>query len=292
MTSALPFAMPLGAAVLYVVAALLIKRSTDFGVGPWRTLFVSNVIGGIIFQALLPFGGPFPVGLLWQPAIGAVLFLLAQLCNYLSLQRGDVSVATPVLGLKIVLVALFATLFGTQGVTPTLWAAAVLSSLGIALLNRTSGTHHHVGLTILYSFLTATLYALFDVLMQKWLPEWGTGRFLPAVLAFVVLFSLGLIPFFHAPLREIPRPAWPWLLGGCLVISGQSLVFALSIALFRNAAATNVLYGTRGLWSVVAVWAVGHWFSNREQHLGAAILKWRLAGAALMLAAVVLVIIG
>jgi drug/metabolite transporter (DMT)-like permease len=287
----LPLVMPLGAAVLYVVAALLIKRSTDFGVGPWRTLFVSNLVGAIVFLALLPFGGPLPLGLLWQPAIGAVLFIVAQLCNYLALQRGDVSVATPVLGLKIVLVALFATMFRTQAVTPTLWIAAGLSSLGIALLNRTNSTRHHVGTTILYSFLTAALYALFDVLMQKWIPNWGAGRYLPTVLGFVAVFSVGLIPFFQAPLTQIPRAAWPWLLGGCLVISVQSLVFSLTIALFHNATSANVLYGSRGLWSVVAVWAVGHWFSNREQHLGAAVLAWRLAGAMLMLVAVVLVML-
>lgn len=284
--------MPLGAAVLYVVAALLIKRSTDFGVGPWRTLFVSNLIGAVVFLALLPFGGPFPVALLWQPALTAVLFLVAQFFNFLALQQGDVSVATPVLGLKIVLVALFATLLHTQGVTPTLWVAAGLSSLGIALLNRTGGTRHHIGTTILYSFLTAALYALSDVLLQKWLPAWGTGRYLPVMLVFVAVFGFVAVPFFHAPLRQIPRAAWPWLLGGCVILSVQALVFSLTIALFHNATAANVLYGSRGLWSVVAVWVVGHWFSNREQHLGAAVLRWRLAGALLMLVAVVLVMVG
>jgi drug/metabolite transporter (DMT)-like permease len=284
--------MPLGAAVLYVVAALLIKRSTDFGVGPWRTLFVSNLIGSVVFLALIPFGGSFPVHLLWQPAIGAGLFMFAQFFNYLGLQRGDVSVATPVLGLKVVLVALFATLLRTQAVTPALWVAAGLSSLGIVLLNRTSGPRHHLGSTILYSFLTATLYALFDVLMQKWQPHWGTGRYLPAVLGFVAVFSFALIPFFKAPLTQIARPAWPWLLGGCVLISVQSLLFSLTIALYHNATAANVLYSSRGLWSVVAVWAVGHWFSNREQHLGATVLRWRFAGALLMLTAVVLVVVG
>jgi drug/metabolite transporter (DMT)-like permease len=287
----LPLVMPLGAAMLYVVAALLIKRSNDLGVGPWRTLFVSNLTGGLVFLTLLPFGGAFPVELLWQPAVGAILFFFAQLFNYLALQQGDVSVATPVLGIKIVLVALFSVLLRTQAVTPSLWVAAGLSSLGIALLHRTRGAHHHVGLTILYAILTAVLYALCDVLMQKWVPQWGTGRYLPIMLGFVALFSLPLIPFFPAPLGQIPRPTWRWLIAGCGVISVQSLVFALTIALFHNAAAANVLYGSRGLWSVVAVWAVGHWFSNREQHLGAAVLRWRLAGAALMLTAVVLVIL-
>jgi hypothetical protein len=53
----------------------------------------------------------------------------------------------------------------------------------------------------------------------------------------------------------------------------------------------NVLYSTRGLWSVVAVWAVGHWVKSSEQHVGRRVLGWRLCGAALMLSAVVLVVI-
>ena len=38
--------------------------------------------------------------------------------------------------------------------------------------------------------------------------------------------------------------------------------------------------------------AIGHWFANREQQLGASVLRWRLAGAALMLAAIALVMFG
>jgi hypothetical protein len=42
---------------------------------------------------------------------------------------------------------------------------------------------------------------------------------------------------------------------------------------------------------VVGVWAVGHWFTNREQHLGARVLAWRLIGAILLLAAIVMVLL-
>jgi len=289
----LPLLLPLTAALLYVVGALLVKRSGDFGVGVWRTAFISNLTSALIFQLLLPLGGTFHTELLWQPALVGVLFLLGQLLNYLALQRGDVSVATPVLGVKIILVALFTTLLLTQGVSAKLWAAAALSSVAIALLNRTGGVkHHHVGSTILYAGTSAAMFALFDVLVQKWSPAWGAGRFLPAMVGFVAVFSVVLIPFFHAPVSAIPRKAWPWLMGGCVFIGSQSLVFVMAIVKFRNATSANVIYSSRGLWSVVAVWAIGHWFANREQHLGASVLRWRLAGAVLMMSAIALVMLG
>jgi drug/metabolite transporter (DMT)-like permease len=258
----------------------------------WRTAFVSNLTSAIIFQLLLPLGGAFRPELLWQPALLGVLFLFAQLLNYLALQRGDVSVATPVLGLKIILVALFTTLLLTQRVSTKLWAAAALSSFSVVLLNQTGGAkHHHIGSTVLYAGLSAAAFALLDVLLQKWSPAWGAGRFLPAMLWFVAAFSVVLIPFFRAPVSGIPRAAWPWLMSGCVLIAAQSLMFVIVIVKFRNATATNVIYSSRGLWSVVVVWGIGHWFANREQHLGARVLRWRLAGALLMMAAIVLVMV-
>lgn len=287
----LPHALPLLAAMLYVFAALLIKRAGDFGVGLWRTTFISNLITALIFQLTLPLGGTFQPELLWQPALVGLLYLGGQLLNFFALQRGDVSVATPVLGSKIILVAGFTTLLLDQGISSRLWTAAVLSSVAIALLNRNRGVkHHHVGSTILLAGGSAVLFALFDVLIQRWSPAWGAGRFLPAMLGCVALFSGVLIPFFHAPLRAIPRAALPALLGGCMIMGTQSLVFVYTVAKFRSVTAANVIYSSRGLWSVVAVWAIGHWFANQEQNLGKDILRWRLAGALLMMVAILLVL--
>ena len=291
MSSLLPVLLPLLAALIYVAGALLAKRSAELGVGVWRTAFISNLVSAALFALLLPFGSTFRGDLLWQPALVAVFYLLGQLLNFLALQHGDVSVATPVMGLKIIFVAVFTTLLLASGVSLKLWAAAGLSSLAIALLNRTDGApRHNVGRTILYAGGSATMFAIFDVLVQKWAPAWGLGRFLPVMLGFAALFSFLFVPFFHAPLREVPRAAWPWLLGACLFIGLQSLIFVSTLARFGGATTANVLYSSRGLWSVVAVWAIGHWFGNREQQLGARVLRWRLAGAGLMLAAIILVL--
>lgn len=284
--------LPLVAAVLYVIGALLVKRAGDFGVGVWRTAFVSSLVTPALFMCLLPFGGTVHAELWWQPALLAVLFIVGHLLNYLALQRGDVSVATPVLGLKIILVAFFTTLVLAEKVPAKLWGAALLSSLAVALLNRTEGgKHHHVGSTILFAGTSSAIFALFDVLLQKWSAAWGPGRFLPAMMAFVPVLGLGFMPFFHAPLRAVPRGAWPWLLTGCIFIGLQSLVFGVAVVKYGHVTAANILVSSRGLWSVAAVWLIGHWFGNRERQLGARVLRWRLAGAALMMIAIILVLV-
>ena len=66
--------------------------------------------------------------------------------------------------------------------------------------------------------LAAACFALTDVLVQKWAPAWGVGRFLPLMFGAVAVFSIGLVPFFSAPLRSVPRAAW----GGIPLLAGTA----------------------------------------------------------------------
>jgi len=283
---------PLFSAVLYAFGALLIKRSSELGCGLWRAFFVTNLVTAIAYQPLWLLGGTIHVDKLWQPAVIALCYIAGQTLTLVSLERGDVSVATPVLGTKIVLVAIFVTLLGGETVAIKFWVAAGLSTCAIALLNRRpSKHHHHVGLTIVTALLSAAAFALFDVLSRRWSPEWGVGTFLPIVLIMVAVASFAFIPLFHAPLFKLDRTVWPWLMGGSVLFSLQSVLFVSVVSAFGNVTAANIMFSSRGLWSVVIVWVFGHWFSSREQHLGASILRWRLAGAVLMMGAIALVLI-
>jgi hypothetical protein len=58
-----------------------------------------------------------------------------------------------------------------------------------------------------------------------------------------------------------------------------------------SATAVNIVYSVRGLFSVLAVWLVGHWFGSAERHLGGPVLRLRFVGATLMVAAVALVLL-
>jgi hypothetical protein len=69
------------------------------------------------------------------------------------------------------------------------------------------------------------------------------------------------------------------------------MMFIVAVSLYRQVTSANVLYSSRGLWSVVGVWAVGHWFANREQHLGARVLVWRFIGALMLMIAILIVLL-
>jgi drug/metabolite transporter (DMT)-like permease len=130
MPSVFQIVLPVAAAFFYVCSALSLKRASELGAGVWHSVFVSNIVAGLFFQGLLIFGGTFPpLSLWWQPLLVAFLFISGQIWNMLALQKGDVSIVTPVMGVKILLVAVFTTVLVTQGLPWQLWLAAALSTM-------------------------------------------------------------------------------------------------------------------------------------------------------------------
>jgi len=286
--------LPLGSSVGFVIGALLLKRSAAFGVGLWRTTFVANLAVGICLAPFWLLGGGPGGGALWHPLLTGGIFFIGQVATFLAIERGDVSVATPVMGIKIILVALISALLLPDPVPLKWWCAAALSTTAIVLLNRQPRgvvSHRRIGSTIVAALVAALAFASCDVLLQKWAPAWGVGRYLPLMFGFVAVLSFGLIPVFSAPLRAVGRPAWPWLLGGAFMLAVQAAGIGYTIGRFGDVTAVNIVYSSRGLWSVLAVWWIGHWFHNDEQTLGGAVLRLRLWGAALMLAAIGLVLV-
>ena len=285
---------PLLAALLYAFGALVLKRSSDLGVGLWRTTFVANLIVAALFSMLWLLGGP-PVEkeLLWQPGIIAMCLFIGQLSQFLALEKGDVSVAVPVFGLKVILVAFLTPFLIGEAVGLKLWIAAFLSVLGITCLNRKDAEKppRNLLVTFIAGGIGAVAFAVFDVLVQKWGPAWGASRLLPCIFWINAILSFGLIFRFSAPLSKIPGKAWPWLAGGSALLGIQSITFVSTLAVFGKATNANIIYASRGLLSVVLVWMIGHWFQNAEQHLGPKVMRWRLVGTLLMMSAIVLVIV-
>ena len=287
-----PLLIPLLSALGYAFAALMLKRATEGGAGPWRVSFLTNWIQAALFSVLWLFPTEHPATfthVTHAMASGAVFFV-GQIFTFLALSRGDVSVATPVLGSKVIFVALFTVLLGAAAVTPATWAAVALTALATALLGWGGGAARRDALfrSVLYGFSAAAAFALTDVLQQRWVKAWGFSHYAATMFLTVAVLSLGLIPFFHGSLRELPATARLWTLAGGTVLSIQALGIAWSIIAI-GATTTNVLYNSRGVWSVVLVWTVGHWFGNAERSQGRAVMFRRLAGSALLLAAIALI---
>lgn len=183
--------------------------------------YASNCVSAFSFIAMgLCFNDGTGDGAWWQAAITAGCFVAGQTLASAAFKYGDVSVATPVLGLKLILVALFAViLLGDTG-SPEIWTGAILATIGAMLVGKTDGRRRgNVWLTMLLSLGGATGYASFDVCLQKWAPLWGVQHFLLWTFIWVALLSQTFLPLIRKPTKGL-MPDW--------TISGLSIEFAVS----------------------------------------------------------------
>lgn len=285
----LQVAAPLFSAGVYSFAALALKRATANGAGPWRISFVTNWIQALFFAPLWLLGGqPFQWLHLGHAIIVGVVFFVGQVLTFLALSRGDVSVTTPVLGTKVVFVAIFTVALLHEHVPSALWGACVLTTAATALLGggKSSAGREAAVRSIVYGLAAATLFALTDVMAKQWAPLWGFGHFAPAMFMTVAICSVAQISQFRAPIRDLPPRTWRWLIPGAILLSAQACGIAFAIMTFGEATIVNILYSSRGVWSVAVVWAIGHWFENEERGHGHAVMARRLLGSALLIVAV------
>src|SRR2546425_4342816 len=108
---------PLACALFYALAAMLLKQAIHFGVGAWRMTVVNSWVMAAVFSVMLLLPGVPWRELVWyQPLCSGLLSLVGNLFAVLALSRGDVSVATPIMGTKVILVALLTMLILDQAV--------------------------------------------------------------------------------------------------------------------------------------------------------------------------------
>ena len=126
---------PLLSSILFVVAATFAKQATVRGVSPYTATALSNFLLALCWFVFgctqgewLPMSG-------WGNALWiAVAFLVGQLSTYLAFRLGDVSLATPVFGVKIIIVAFISSIVHQSGIEPRTWVAAGLATVGVIVM--------------------------------------------------------------------------------------------------------------------------------------------------------------
>lgn len=231
-----------------------------------------------------------PASMFWQPAIIASLFICGIVFTFLAIERGDVSIATPVLGVKVIFVATILTFFVGTELPRSVWFAAVMATTGIAVIQWTGQANaSRAVFTIVFALLAAASFATFDVLVQQWAPAWGPGRFLPVTYLMVGAFSLPMVPWVDFKAMRKPSVRGP-LLAGATLTAIQAVCMVFTLAAFGDAARVNVVYTLRGLWGVALAWIVAKKWGGPEADLSRSTMVTRAVGAVLLTTAVIIVI--
>jgi drug/metabolite transporter (DMT)-like permease len=282
---------PLMAAVFFALSTVVLKRANQLGAGVWQTAFVVNLFNGVCYSLLwFVESPPMDWQLLWQPGLIAVCLFGGMAMQFIALDRGDISVAVPILGLKVLIVAALTPLLTGEALRASLWLSAFLSVLGVTFLNRTGSIKPQKSLApaIIAGGLSAFFFASFDILVELWGRSWGAGRLLPCIFWMTALLSAGCTLRYPVHLAKLTPLTWKWLLSGAFLISLQSVLFVGCLAVYGQAARANIFYSIRGLLSVVLVWTIGHWFASEERQLSTLTFVYRLLGAGFILAAIII----
>lgn len=278
--------IPLVTAFLYALATIFLKRAMQDGTGPWRVTFACNMVMAVGYQACwLMRTQPFSTPGAMHATLAGCTFFAGQIFTFMALSRGDVSVATPILGTKVIWVAWFSVLLAGRTLSPHIWIAVFLTALGTAILGFQPGVRpSRVALSIGTALATAASFALTDILVLKYSPAWGFGSFIPIMFVVVGLLSLVFLPF----LKGKGSNGWSpiWLGTGSVLLAIQALGMAFALSTFGHATTINIAYNSRGLWSIAMIWAFGHWFGNTERNQGTRTMLLRLAGACLLVTAI------
>ena len=248
--------------------------------------------------ATLPFArGPVPWRAALLPAAGSTAFCLAANATMFKLLKSvDASLASPLLGLKVPMLAAFYSFALARPCTAAQWTAVALVLAATAALAVAGRRLSRAA----WGWLLATC-AGFSA--ADWLIGETFAAVAPAFPGFATrsLFSLAFIYLVSGVAAAAALPACPPLprAGWVRWAAPYAAVwFSAMVALYACFAACGVVLGnivqnTRGLLSVALGWAVARaGRTDLEERISPAVFARRVAAAVLLLAAIALYAIG
>jgi drug/metabolite transporter (DMT)-like permease len=286
--------IPFVCAGLYAAGSLCFKQAYARGLGTMQAFTWQNLVGILFFAPLFLTvkEGPAP-GEYWKPLVTGALIFCATCTTFVAIRAGDVSLVTPLMGTKVVFTAFLAAGLSQQQLPGALWVAALLTSAGVFVLGWHDLRGGKSNLKVVgWCLLSAVLFAGADVLIGHWAGSFGSEAFLATIFCGIGLVSLALARWQARGIFRIPPASRRWVYLGAGIMNLNTLSMGLCMAASNDPTGVNVVYGTRGMWSIALVWFAGRqWFGNAERDAPAGKMALRLAGALLILVALTVAVV-
>jgi drug/metabolite transporter (DMT)-like permease len=256
-------------------------------------LTLSHLIMGCFSIILIVFiwpTSPPPLSEYAIPTIGASLFyVLGQASLFLALKHTAASRAAPLLGLKVVILAMIGTIFLSQSLTSLQWVAILLNVIAAFILNYSGGSMPTK--SIIFVLLACLFYSLSDINIKAQVACFDhVGITYAATIGVCLCFILLAVVsvFFLFFLNKISIPMWQY------AIPYSISWFLAMIFLFSCFGSIGVVFGnivqsSRGLISILLgslVAAAGH--VHIEEKVPMSVFVRRAAAAVLMAGAITL----
>jgi len=290
--------LPLFSSVVFVFGMMFARKAIIRGASAWTGTFYGNLWLGIIWLLVgVCRWDVIPVAEWWHAVIVGLLFFLGQCFTYMAFRYGDVSVATPIFGVKILFVAVLSSKLTGQSLSTTVWIAAFVATAGIILVQSGGGAGQRhekkrVWLTVVTALSAASCMSLFDVSLQRWGVISGALRFLPVMFVSASVFSCVLLPWVdRVPQLKAVHALRPMILATVLMPL-QSMGMTIALSQFGDATRVNIVYALRGLWAILFAWLLAGSFEGGERYMSRTVMLRRAAGGVLLTGAVIASMLG
>ena len=245
----------LGAAALQSAAYVFTRRYVVLRGSSVRLLVIAHVIMGVISLALLP--------LLWDEALKDVghyainaigasgTYMLGQAFLFGTLRYADASRISPLLGLKLVMVAMIWIAMGRESINAWQWSAVGLSVGAAFVLNYSGGSLPLKSIAL--TLATCLCYAASDVFIVDLVRTVGTpGSFSASMRATCIAYILcGIAGVFMLP-KFGSRDSDDWTQAGPFAFTWYACMLCLFAALAMiGPVMGNIVLATRGLFSIL-----------------------------------------
>ncbi|MBP83925.1 MAG: hypothetical protein CMO61_08760 [Verrucomicrobiales bacterium] len=285
--------LPLAAAVIYSLGSVIVKRALKEGVSMDQSFHLTNLAVGLLFLPLLLFeNNAIDWSKVWRPLLMGSLFFIGNWLTFLAIKRGDVSLVTPIMGTKVIFVAVALVLLRGVSPSPALWLAALMTPVGILVMSVAElKKGQHFLFTVGVTLASAAVFGFCDVLVNWWAVDFGAMTFLAigsiavAALSFVMWLLQG------RPSMNLDPKLAKWAFGGAILIGLQAIAIGMALGFFDDATGVNVVYASRGLWVIILVVVFGAKLGNNEHQERAGAFRWRVIGTVILTAAIVIAVI-
>lgn len=260
-----------------------------------QLLAIAHVMQGAVSIPLLCYFWPADmpdISVYWKPILAeSIFYFLGQAGLFTALRYTDASRVSPLLGVKVVILAILSSLVMGQMLTPVQWFAAVLAVFAAFILNHSGGSiPWRAGVGLLMAW---TGYSLSDFFIRVYIEQMAPmapikasllGMYMSYLLCGLV--GLAMLPWYGSRKWRDWRDAAPFAFAwyaAMLCFYGALAAAGLVLA--------AILQSTRSLWSlVIGAILAHHGYHALEQHVAKGVLVRRAVGATLMIFAITLYI--
>ena len=284
----LGIALGLAAAACQSTSYIFSRRfSEKYRGGAIHLLVISHLIMGLFSLVLLagfwPAEWPLPSEFIHFSIFNALFYFLGQGCLFLALKNTGASRISPLLGLKILILAFIGTVFMDHQYLWEQWAAVVLSVTAALLLRRSGSAIPLSGLA--WILAACVFYCLSDINIKFLMDQFEyLGLFRAACVSTSLsfagcgLFSLVLLPFIPKTRTGMRKHALPFAVAWFAAMLFLYACFSLIGFLYGN-----IVQSTRGLISILFGWYIARAGYTHIEEKTTRRVFWRRVGAGLLM---------